>query len=437
MIVQREDAVSAGASSAAQSVLAGIGEPGAFGGNPPFWAEAMSAMPAGPLPFLDPAVLSARREAARLPPERDGVLADVAKTVASDEALSRFAWYLHWRAFIVPERGSPWGAPTLAGRLGDRAGMFYELLALEFAPRLAAWHRRLGYPSQTTHHTVLQVSSYEGNHLRGRGRPGIYESQFAWLATYLVCPYVRLGRLEFQLHPYGGGVSAWRRPSDGQILALAENGTRVAADGLRLAGDASANEGWTATLEEMPETVVGFPVDPAGRILRSQVRLARPDWLPCLRRGATVLDLHIPAGGGMAWKAVVDSFRQALEFFRRYHADQPFVALVVGTWFMDPRLQEALPREANPLRLQRAVYLYPTPPGPGGLWFVFLRDMARADPAALPRDTSLQRRLVSFLQSGRTWNGGGMLLLPEDMADPREGLYRERFSALRAELGLA
>jgi hypothetical protein len=410
------------AADAAEAVLRDLYEPGAYGGNPPFWKEAMEALPAGGLPFLDPAALPARRAAAGLPAERDALLSAMAATVAADPALQRFAWYLHWRLFIAPEHGCPWGTPSLITRLGEKAGLFYELLVLEFAPRLAAWHHRLGYPPAVTTHTLRQIGSFEMNHLRGRGQPGIYESQFPWLASYLVQPYVRLGRFEYQLHPYGGGVSVWKRTSDRRVLALADDGTRVAHDGLQLAGEAPATEGWTARLEETADAVSGSPVDPDGHILRTEVRLERAAWTLCFRKGTTVLDLHIPAGGGMSWDATVDSFRQALDFFARHHAGQPFAALVVSTWFMDPRLADLLPAEANPLRLQRAVYRYPTPPAPGSLWFVFLRDTA--DPSTLPRETSLQRSLAKFLDSGHKWNGGGMFILPEDMRHPYEGCYR-------------
>jgi hypothetical protein len=420
---------------AAQTVLQDIQEPAAYGGNPPFWAEALAALPAGILPFLDPATLSARRAAAGLPAGHDAGLAGMAATVAADPALRCLAWYLHWRMFIAPEHDIPWGAPSLLRHLGERAGTFYMLLALEFAPRLSAWHRQLGYPQTVTDQTLRQITAFESNHLRGRGVSGIYESQFPWLATYLVQPYVRLGRLEYQLHSYAGGVSVWKRATDGQVLALAEEGTRVADDGLQLAATAPASAGWTARLEDTAGAVTGFPVDPAGRILRMPVRLDRTAWTPCFSKGTTVLDLHIPAGGGMDWDAIVASLREALDFFPRHHPDRPFAALVVNTWFMDPRLADLLPAESNPLRFQRAVYLHPVPPNPGSLWFVFLRDTATADPTTLPRDTSLQRRLAGFLEGGGTWHGGGMFLLPEEMRHPREGFYRDRFRALRLDPG--
>ncbi len=411
-----------------ETVFAALQEASAFGGAPPFWAEALSAMPAGPLPFLDPAGIPARRSASGLPPERDAPLGALAVTVAGDTALRCLAWYLHWIMFIAINKGAPWGAPALLSRLGTQAGLFYELLALPFASRLAVWHRQLGYPPEVTTQTVRQISSFDANHLRGHGYPGIYPRQFAWLAVYLVEPYVRLGRFEFLLHSHDSGIRAWKRNRDGFILALAPDGTRVDGEGLRLRHDAPAETGWTAHLSETADAVSGFPVAPTGHLLPEPIRLARSAWTPCLDYGMTLLDLHIPAGGGMTWDAMTDSFRQALDFFARHHAERPVYALHLSTWFMDPQLAELLPADANPIRLQHAAYLYPTPPDPGGLWFVFLRETGgEVDPATLPRDTALQRRLASFLESGKRWRGGGMFMLPEQMRNPREGFYREDF----------
>ena len=413
-----------------------LGEAQAFGGNPPHWAEAMAARPSGDLAFLDRATLVSRRCAAGLAADADAPLLAAATVAVADPALAQLAWYLHWRVFVAPEKGIPWGAPTLEPRLGPLAGAFYLLLSLEFPACLAALHRQRGYPPEAATETSQQIASYDGNHRRGRGCPGMYESQFPWLATYFTDPYVRLGRFEFQLHGYGGGVSAWRRTWDGAVLALAEEGTRVDAEGLRLRHDAPPAEGWTAHLAEEQTAVTGNPIVPTGQIMQGTVRLDRREWRSCLRQGDIVLDLHIPAGGGMDWDSCVDSFRRALDFFSRYHPDKAFAAVVVSTWFMDPRLAELLPATANPLRLQRATYLHPTHPEPGGLWFVFLRPMAAPDPATLPRDTSLRRALAAFLDSGRTWHGGGMFLLREDMCEPCDGRYRQGFPDLCRELGL-
>ena len=420
--------------SDALDCLTRLGEPQAYGGNPAHWDEAMAARPAGPLPFLDIAAIPARRRALGLADDADAPMAAAAAAIAADPDLAQFLWYIHWRVYVAPERGIPWGAPSLDRRLGDLSGAAYMLLGLEFPLFLTAVHRKRGYPPDVTAETLKQIVAYDINHRRGRGWPGMYGNQFPWFATYLTDPYVRLGRLEFQLHTYRGGVNAWRRTRDGAVLALAEDGVRVDATGLRLRQDAPPNEGWTTRYVEEEAVVVGSPVDPAGRILPGTVRLDRSEWGPCLRRGDGVLDMHIPAGGGMTWEACADSFRRALAFFPHYHPDLPFVGVVVSTWFMDPQLAEVLPQTANPLRLQRATYMYPPPPAPGGMWFIF--QQSTDDPAKLPRDSSLRRALAAFLETGRTWHGGGMFLLREDMAHPREGMYRERFARLRAELSM-
>jgi hypothetical protein len=421
--------------SDAQACLQRLEEPHAWAGAPAYWTEAMAAMPQGSLPFLGGETLSARRMVAELAEDAEAPLQAVAAEIAADPDLTALAWYLHWRVFVAFEYGQPWGAPTLQTRLGDLAGAFYQLLSLAFPEALAQVHRHRGYPAEVTAETIQQLASYDGNHRRAFGRPGVFARQFPWLATYLMDPYVRLGRLEYQLHGYGGGAHVWRRERDGAVLALAEDGVRVHADGLRLQPEAPAAQGWTAHYAEDETAVTGHPIDPRGFIRPATVRLARGEWVSCLQRGDTVLDLHIPAGGAMTWEACVESFRRAQEFFPRYHADAPFTALVVSTWFMDPRLADLLPAGANPLRLQRATYMIPTIPDPGGPWFVFLR--ALDDPAALPRDTSLRRALADFLASGRTWHGGGMFLMRAEMAAPREGCYRDSFTVLGRELGFA
>jgi len=405
-----------------------LGEAQAFSGHPQFWDEAMTARPASRPIYLQREALSARREAAGLAADADATLLAAVEAIEADPVLAQLAWFLHWRVFVAPEHGVPWGPPILEKRLGILAGPFYQLLSLEFPTRLAEVHRQRHYPPEVTAETVLQLLAFDGNYRRGCGCAGIYARQFSWLTNYLLDPYIRLGRLEFQLHTYGGGVNAWQRRSDDAVLALAEDDVRVGPAGLRLAPDAPAEEGWRTSYREESDMVQGYPIDPAGYILPDPVRLSFDEWAPRLRRGDTVIDMHIPAGGGMTWEACIDSLQRASAFFPRYHPDRPFTALALGTWFMDPRLADILPSTANPLHMQRAGYLFPTSPAPDGLWFVFLQ--STHNPAILPRDTSMRRALAAFLDTGATWHGGGMFMLREHLDEPVEGRYRAMFAGL-------
>lgn len=391
------------------------------------WEESGQAAPAGFVELLVGGDLVARRRALALDDEADAPIAAAARAIAADPALARLAWHLHWRTFVAPQHGCIWGAPEIGGRHAGISGGFYLLLALEFAPRLQALHRQRGYAPAVTTETLLEAGCFVGNHRVGEKSTGIYARQFPWFATYLAAdPYVRLGRLEFQLHAWGGGAAVWRR-DDGAVVALAEDGVDIDQGGL-CSGRAGA---FRTRLEEDGDAARGHPIDPVGRVLPWRVRLPRDRWSPQLRRGDQVLDVHIPAGGRMDWESCQESFRRAHAFFAVHHADRPARAAVCATWFLDPRLTEVLPAEANPLRLARAVHLFPVQPNPGSLWFVFQRPTPPdVDVATLPQDTALRRGLAGFLASGRSWNGGGMFALWEDLPSLRDGLYRERWQAV-------
>lgn len=395
------------------------------------WDESQQAAPPDFVDRLTGGDLIVRRQALALDGDADAPIAAAARAVAADANLARLAWHLHWRTFIAPQHGCAWGAPDLSGRYSGISGGFYLLLALEFAPQLQALHRRRGYDSAVTAETVLEASCFVANHRAGERASGMYASQFPWFATYFAeDPYVRLGRLEFQLHAWGGGAVVWRR-DDAAVVAIAEDEVDVDGGGLCQDGPGA----FRTRLEEDGDAVRGHPIDPAGRILPWRSRLQRDRWSPQLRRGDQVLDVHIPAGGRMDWVSCQDSFRRAHAFFTLHHADRPARAAVCTTWFLDPRLSEVMSADANPLRLARAVHLFPAQPNPGSLWFVFQRPTPPGvDVASLPQDTALRRGLAGFLAGGRSWNGGSMFALWDDLPIMRDGLYRERWQALAGSL---
>ena len=393
----------------------------------------MAAMPKGPLPFLDKASLKWRCMASGISPELAGLLAPMADTIAADPVLRAFAWYMHWRIFVNPKGGVAWGGPSLDKRLGKREGLFHLLLSLDWPEHLFAYHRKLGYPAEVTIETIKEIACYVQMYTDGKGTPGMYLGQCAWLGKYLDEPFVRLGRFEYQMTGFDDGFTAFKRTRDGAVIVLAENGAGVDADGLRAGGKIKAV--WTTKYRVDRTSFRGNPIDPRrGRILRKELRLSRKEWKAVIKGGDTVANLHIPYGGGMDWEKVVESLQRTVAFFAKYHPKRPIKAVVLSTWFMDPRLADIVPPDANPLKFQRACYLCPSWPDPGGLWFIFQRDVKTTPPDQLPAKTSVQRALIGFLKKGGTWHGGSMFVLPEDAAAPREGAYGRDFDRLVREL---
>jgi hypothetical protein len=382
------------------------------------WEASQACLPAARPAFLRAEEIRAAWEYGRfgspLPPE----VPAMADRIAADPLLKRLAWHAVWCVFEGPRDRLPGQWPGLQARLGDEAGLFWLLVTLAFVPAARKYHAALGLPEAVTADTCLQPACYAQNHRRGRGgRWGVYRTQFAWLANYMAPNlYVRVGRFEYWRRPWHSRYRVYRHRDNTRTVALAEDGVRVSAAGDRCfrPDDPEPAGSWRTSFREDAEGVTGNPVTPRGRVLREPVRLPPADWFGVLQPGDTVLDMHIPAGGGMTPAACAASFRDGLALFRTHFPEPRPRAIACASWMFSEQVEECLPPTANLPWLARQLYLLPHPCGPNdGLWFVFLQE--KFDAVTAPRETSLQRALLDYLARGRPWHIGAMFLLAEDL----------------------
>ena len=386
------------------------------------WEAAQALLPAERPAFLRHSEMQAAWDYGAFgQPLPAGVLA-MADRIAGDPARLRLAWYTYWRIFEGPRDDLQESWQPLQACLGEEAGLFCLVVALAFIPAVRAYHAVLRLPEAVTQDTCRQVACYLSNYQRGhQGAMGIYESQLGWLAHYLAPNlYFRVGRFEYWQRAYGSDIHVYRHNRTGAVVALAPGQTTFTAGGLCCfeAGRPLPPGCWQSIFSETDAGVTGNPITPAGNALAEPVHLARGDWTCVLRRGDTVLDMHIPAGGSMSLEACERSFRDAAEFFRTHFPGREAVAITSASWMFSHQLEEILPPDANLVRLQRELHLLPVPCAPNdGLWFVFLQTPFHPDTA--PRETSLQRALLDYLGQGHTWQITGMFLLLADL--PRFG----------------
>jgi hypothetical protein len=131
--------------------------------------------------------------------------------------------------------------------------------------------------------------------------------------------------------------------------------------------------------------------------------------------GTPVLEVHIPGDGPMTPEACEESFHRARPFFRAHFPQEEYEFGTCRSWLLDPQLTTVLPESSNIVRFQQFWTLFgPTPDCDSDvLEFVFHLPPGTGDLAALPRDTTLQRAIVSHLQTGGHWRQGcGWLALP-------------------------
>ncbi|MDD3927624.1 MAG: acyltransferase domain-containing protein [bacterium] len=415
----------------AEDVAKAINEADMLEGIAPFWEEAMAVMPAGLLPFLDPAAVIENRQWGGLEDSLDAPLLATAAYISADEALRCLAWYCYWHVFETG-RDNLAMVPALKTLPGDMGSLFYLLIGMAMVPRLREYHRTLRIPEEITRTTAGQISCICGNYRRAHaGRPGVFIKQLAWLRHYINGNiYLHIGRFEYWLAPFRGGVTVYRHRDSGETIALAEAGQEFSRSGylngdITVPGDESA---WVSTLNITGSEVRGYPVLPQGHGLRQEICLPLAEWEPVLKRGDWVLDIHIPAGGGMPPEACRDSLQQAADFFRKRFPERSPAAFCTVSWIFSPQLEQVLPQDSNMVKLQRELYLYPWPSISQSVWFIFFQNVF--DPATAPRDTSLQRAVYDYLVDNRYWRNQAMFFLLDDLPEFGRQVYRSRVPAI-------
>ena len=428
------------------SILATLKETDLADGLRPTWTPSMANFPQGArFSLLDPAVIRTSREWCGLNSETDAPLRAAADRIAGDPGLCQLLWNINWQVFDsghdlfkqTTAKLATW--PRLAASLGDQAGLFYLLSALDFAPRLRAYHRLLKIPETVTRETCQQVNCFCGNYQQAHGgKLGVFPSQHRWLRNYVRDNiYVRLGRLEFLARPYGEGPTVFRHRQSGATVMLAEEGACFNAEGYMDEPEHQASRGpnWTATLRITPDAVRGYPITPWGKAVRREIELISAVWDRVLTRNDPVYDLHIPAGGNMGLDKVVDAFRRADRFFRAQFPSRAGVAIVCGSWICSPLMADALGPESNVARFTREMYLHPAAStSPESLWFIFLQD--KFNLATAPRETRVQRALAEYLDQGHVWRNGSMFFMVDDLERLGAQHYRTQWPAIQKQFAL-
>lgn len=394
----------------------------------PHWDESEACFPAELPPFLDPAQCTAVRAFTNLQPEVDEALVPIARQVATNPALLHLAWHCYQLLFHHPEYPSSeiskW--PWLEHLLGPNHGLFYLLVDLGAIPLVQAFHRQRGVPEAISRDTVShyrELMRLRWNEAEGRWTvmlQAMYWSRYhAWGDLY------SLGRMEYMVRPFGQLVKAYRHQVTGKVLALVAGSYVCTAEGYMNAGETLASRpgNWETTFAEHPDRVVGCPVSPRGHALSTVVELKLSEWDVALQKGDMMLDVHIPAGGNFTPENCQDSMRRALEFFTRYFPDRPYCGFACGSWILDPQIAKWYRSDSNMVLWQQELYLFPWPSGQRtGLFFLF--DNGDIDLATAPRDTSLRRAALDFLQAGGWMRAGGMFLLKEDFHHYGDQVYR-------------
>lgn len=390
------------------------------------WAESQAVLPAGGLEFLIPEQVQSNLNYCGFGIESVEPALQAAASIRADPNLTSLAWHCYWRLFYSNDPSIHWftGWPELRKALGSRSGLFTLLIGIAMAPLVRAFHKQMGIPDAVTRETCLEPYSYHLNYKEMTGGEwGLIWSQLFWHRHYTREKYFRLGRFEFWLKPLEMDFRVYRNQNTGELVALAPDNGCFDANGFRLGEDECESPGhWRSRFFTADHRVTGNMLHPRGYGISRPVILNLSEWRLILQPGDWVLDMHIPAGGGMAPALVHASYRRAADFFPRYFPTMLPKAYVCSSWIYNPGLVDILPPESNLVANLRDAYLIPVVSGQeDGLGFMFYQE--KFDAQTAPRKTSLQRAILDFLSHGGRWRCGGMFYMFDDLDQLGTGHY--------------
>ncbi|MBE0695786.1 MAG: DUF5596 domain-containing protein, partial [Anaerolineaceae bacterium] len=237
-------------------------------------------------------------ERIQLPEEAITELARIASLILQDEALLRIFTTFYEKNAVRGEWEREWEKfpmdPLVTEKLGEDDTLFYLLAYMAAMPHAEAEYRRRGIDLAIFDATIQDIRTWLVHCHAVYGK--WFFNQFSWITNHLMCDLFRLGRMQYQLNTFDYEVTALRKKTSSEIVILADPKIPLRADGYAYgAGDLPpAGEPWVAILEESEAGWRGNVVTPKGYALPEAQFFSRSDWDLALKKGDTVLDMHIP-----------------------------------------------------------------------------------------------------------------------------------------------
>ena len=313
----------------------------------------------------------------------------------------------------------------------ENAGLYRLLIALAGFGAVEKSYASLGLPPEVAADTLQYINGAIDEFATGHdGKYGVNPNKLQWMRFYVDGKLFRVGRLEFMIQdPLPYLPAAYRRKSDGKVIALCRSGWQLDKDGMMLYPDEGLSKLYiTAQISKVNNTISGIPLNPAGFAeVDRTITLDLNEYEPVWNNWDLVPGIHIPGGGGMTPEICRESLLKAREFFARY-----FKREVAGfscfSWIYNTQFEEELPN-SNLADFMRQVYLFPFPPvGVEGLFFVFGKSpKTREDWSHYPADNSLRKAFHRIRESGRRLRAGGMFIEAHGLENYGKSIYRSEY----------
>ena len=149
---------------------------------------------------------------------------------------------------------------------------------------------------------------------------------------------LRIGRLAYEVIEYRDYCEMYENQGGERIFAALPNYT-YDEYGLQ------SEDGKVPSYRCDESRVYAHIFDEAGKLSKEQMCIDLNEYTKILSPGDNVITIHIPEGGKLEVKDVLDSIRDAKEIFTAHF--EPFKAIVCHTWFIDRALRGEVIKDSS------------------------------------------------------------------------------------------
>lgn len=397
----------------------------------PYLYRAEESFPHGKFFFLENDFIAKYRRFAGLDESIEKVLIKLSGQIKDNAAQTHFIWLCYFLTCKCPDYPSinfrNW--PTLEKLFGEEyCDAVFILIALAGIPMTQGINNARNIPNEITEQTCRDIKVHAETFFNNKNKIGITTQSLSWFRNWMLGKIYQIGRFQYKIEPFSNFVEVYRNKCSGEIIALATEGLEFNSEGFYPIEDDYFNEAteWTSHIIYKNNSIKGYPVSPYGMAKRKEIILDKRIWECVLSNGDMVLDMHIPAGGGMYLDACQKSMTMAIAFFEKYFNQTNIAGFQCLSWILNPKFEQILNKESNLVKFQRELYLYPiTSSGLSGVDRVF--GSFSIDISTAPRDSSLQRAILDQISQKNPLRNGGMFFLKENLNNFGSSFYRKNW----------
>jgi len=291
--------------------------------------------------------------------------------------------------------------------------LYSFLLLIACVPRSIRRLEELGVPAYFYRDIPYNPMARQFAKLKKTGDATV--SDFPWDMNFYTCSIFFLDRFYFIPYRLDENLRVYRNENTGETLAFYAENLQVRRDGqIDGVNGITDSRAYVVTFAESDGKIVGTPISPAGLIEERVVELDATQWKLVLQQGDILLGTHIPGGPGYEPARLKSSIQWAGDFFTRYFPEIPVKGYGSESWLYDPHLRLLLKETSNIARMQDQMYIYPVESG-GGMMFRELFE-GNDHPTEADCRSSLQRKALDRVRSGRQFTASSMFILREDAA---------------------